>query len=79
MMRPVSHKLLMDMRFMHKCETCKTKGKVSVGEVIKPVCVMASCEPSAVCSGRKCDGSEVIEDNMVESEVIRYEAPESKI
>ena len=52
------------------CGTCETKGKVSVGEVIEPVCVMASCEPSAVCSGRKCDGSGVIEDNMIQSEVI---------
>ena len=69
-MRPVSHKLLMDMRFMHKYETCKTKGKVSVGEIIEPVCVIASCEPSAVCSGRKCDESGVIANNMIKSEII---------
>ena len=68
-MRPVSHKLLMDMRFMHKCGTCKTIA-VSVGEVIQPVCVMASSEPSVVCSGIKCDGSGVIEDNIKELEVI---------
>ena len=69
-MRPISHKLLMDMRFMHKCETCNTKGKVSVGEVIDHVFVMASCEPSAVYNSRNCDGNQVIADNMVESEAI---------
>jgi len=52
---------------------------VSVGKVIDPACVMASCEPLAVCSGKKCDGSSVIADNMVESEVIWYEVSESKI
>jgi len=58
------------MRFMHKCGTCKTKGKVSEGEVIVHVCVMASCDSSDVCSGRKCGGRNVIADNMVESEVM---------
>ena len=69
-MRPMSHKLLMDIRFIHKCETCNTKGKVSMVEVIDLVCVMASCELSAVCNSRKCDRSGVITNNMVESEVI---------
>ena len=55
---------------MHKCVTYKTKGRLSVGEVIEHVCVMASYKLSAVCSGRKCGGSGVIKDNMVESEVI---------
>ena len=66
-MRSVSHKLLIDMWCMHKCETCKTKGKVSEGEVMDPICVMASYELSVVCSGRKCGGRGVIENNMVES------------
>ena len=69
-MRLISHKLLLDMRFMHKCETCNIKGNVSVVEVIDLVYVMASCEPSTVCNGRKCDGNGVTADNMVESEVI---------
>jgi len=43
---------------------------VSVREVIDHVCVMASYEPSAVCGGGKCDGSGMIIDNMVESEVM---------
>ena len=60
----------MDMRFMHKCGTCNTEGKVSMKEVIDPICVMASYELSAICNGRKCVGSEVIADNMVESEVM---------
>ena len=55
---------------MHKCGTCKTKGKVSVGDVIEHICVMANREPSAVWSDRKCDGSEAIEYNMVKSKVI---------
>ena len=55
---------------MYKCGMCNTEGTVSMEEVIDPVYVMASCEPSAVCNGRKCDGSGVIADNMVESEVI---------
>jgi len=38
-MRLISHKLLMDMRFMNKSGTCNTKNKISVGEVIDPVCV----------------------------------------
>jgi len=70
MMRPILHNLLIDIRFMHKCGTCKTKGKVSVVKVIEHVRVMARCEPSAVCSGRKCDESGVIANNMVKSEVI---------
>ena len=60
----------MDVRFMHKCGTCKTKGKVSVGEVIDLVCVMTSYELSAVYSGTKCDRSRVIANNIVESEVM---------
>ena len=59
----------MNIKFIHKYETCN-KSKVSVGEVIDPICVMACCESSAVCNGRKCDGSWVIADNMVESDVI---------
>jgi len=55
---------------MHKCGTCKTKGKVSVGEVIDLVCVMTSYELSAVYSGTKCDRSRVIANNIVESEVM---------
>jgi len=50
-----------------------------VGEVIDHICVMVSYEPSVVCYGRKCDGSGVMASNMVESEVIWYEATESKI
>jgi len=26
---------------MHKCGTCNTKGRESLGEVIDPICVMA--------------------------------------
>jgi len=55
---------------MHKCGTCNTKGKVSVGEIIDRICVIASCEPSAVCNGRKCEGRGVITDNIVELEVL---------
>ena len=55
---------------MHKCGTCKTNGKVSEGEIIDHVYVMANCEPSVVCSGRKCSGRVVIADNIVESEVM---------
>ena len=55
---------------MHKCRMCKTKGKVSIGEVIDHVCVMTSCELSVVCSGKKCDGSGMIAYNMEESEVM---------
>ena len=47
----------MNMRIMHKCETCKIKGKVGVGEIIESVCIMARCELSVVCSSRKCDGA----------------------
>ena len=60
----------MDMRFIYKCETCNTKGKVSVVEVIDPFCVMTTYELSAEWNGRTCDGSRVIAYNMVESEVI---------
>jgi len=56
----------MDMRLIHKCGTCKTKDKESVRVVIDHVCVMASCELSAVCSDRKCDGSGMLADNMVD-------------
>ena len=56
--------------FMHKWGAYKIRGKMSVGEVIEHVYVMANCEPSAVCSGGKCDGSGMIVDNMVESEVM---------
>ena len=59
----------MDMRFMHKCGTCKTKDNVSEGVVIDHVCVMASCESSAIWSSRKCGGRGLIADNMIESEV----------
>ena len=38
--RPVSHTLLMDMRFMHKYRMCKTKGKVSEGVIKDHVYVM---------------------------------------
>jgi len=53
---------------MHRCGTYNTKGKVSVGEVIDLVFVMT--EPSTICNSRKYDGSGVLANNMVESEVI---------
>ena len=43
---------------------------MSVEEIIDHVYVIASCELSIVYSGKKCDRSEVIANNMVGSEVI---------